>query len=111
MSRNHKFSRLWIALGALGVPAASTSAFGADFEIQTVRNAKFEEGQTFTKGDRLVLPNGASITLSDRTGPIVRSRTCIGPYDGAIDLCTKAMIGRNKAVSGAARGVGTENAK
>jgi hypothetical protein len=78
-----------------------------DFEIQSVKNTtSFAEGQVFSKGAAISIPDGASITLIDRTGPIVRSRTCVGRYDGPIDICTKAAIGSGpKAVPGGTRGI------
>jgi hypothetical protein len=90
---------------AWSAPAADASP--NDFEIQAVKNTTiFAEGQLFSKGAEISIPDGASITLIDRTGPIVRSRTCVGTYDGPIDVCTKAAISSGtKAVPGGTRGI------
>jgi hypothetical protein len=90
---------------AWSVPTADAAP--NDFEIQAVKNTTiFTEGQAFSKGAEISIPDGASITLIDRTGPIVRSRTCVGRYDGPIEICTKATISNGtKAVPGGTRGV------
>jgi hypothetical protein len=77
-----------IVLGFAVAAASSASAAPDDFEVMAARNAPgFEIGAKYDRSATITVPAGGSITLSDRTGGSIRSRTCAGAYTGPIGDC------------------------
>ena len=76
-----------------------------DFEVQASNVADIKVGAKFDGWSRLVLPAGGAVTLIDRTGSTVKTRECVGAYDGPVERCVAASpTGAAKSFGGGTRG-------
>jgi hypothetical protein len=87
-----------------GTFVAMATAAPNDFVVVSPTNAPgLQEGQMFERGARISIPEGASVTLTDRTSGNIRSVTCIGKYEGPIENCPKASARNTTVIPGAHR--------
>lgn len=97
--------RLVVASCLVVTFAAGASAAGGDFEVQSSNVPAYKSGQALAKGSAVSVPDGGKITLIDRTGSAVRTKDCVGKYDGPIEACPSKGVRDGKGTSGATRGV------
>lgn len=70
----------------LGISA--TIATPNDFEVQTAVNVPtIGKHDIFSSGTKIIVPEGGTLTLIDRTGKSLRTRICAGKYEGPIEKC------------------------
>jgi len=80
--------RLAVALCLVIAWRAIAHAAPADFEVQASNVTAHPIGQKLNSGAKLVLPKGGTVTLIDRTGATLKTRGCVGKYDGPVENCT-----------------------
>lgn len=97
--------RLAIAASFLVIGVAGAMAAASDFEVQSSNVPGYKPGQALAKGAAVSVPDGGKITLIDRTGSAVRTKDCVGKYDGPIEGCPSKGVRDGKGTSGATRGV------
>lgn len=97
--------RLVIAFCLVTIFAVSGVAAAGDFEVQSSNVPGFTPGQALAKGAAVSVPDGGKITLIDRTGSAVRTKDCVGKYDGPIEACPAKSARDGKGTSGATRGL------
>src|SRR5262245_10510217 len=75
------------------------------YEIMTSNVAAYPVGTVLSASDRIVLPEGAQLTLLYRKGEAAETRQCGGRYEGPIEAC-KASGGaaRSPMIGGGMRG-------
>ena len=97
--------KILIAIALMLAAMAAEAVAANEFEVQSSSVPAFKAGDKISTGTKLTLPEGAKITIIDRTGAAAVMRECQGKYDGPIEKCPAHAGGAPPTIGAGTRGV------